>query len=147
MAVGWTDARARLAAQLLTVNITTPITQTIKRVYTNPPGSALDVPCFILYPAIRSIERYYGKRDKNYLVRCRLLVQDADIDQAAAICDSYREAALDVLDQDTTLNGTATEAFYESAAELSGFSYGGRDYVGLDVMVSIKLHEEVTFGA
>jgi len=142
----WAAARGALATALAAVSITSPISQTVKRVYESPPGTVQDVPCFIIYPPEVRIDRSYGQRDKTYTVRCRLLVSDQDLDQAAALVDAFRESAIDKMDDNTELGGNAETAFLDRVTEAQAYSYG-RMYTGLDCFVTIRLHDHKAFGA
>lgn len=143
--MAWRDARTRLKALLGTVSISSPDEQAIKRVYETPPGTVQDVPCFIIYPPALSVERSSSLRVKKYTVRLRLLVSDADLDRAADLVDAYREAVIDVFDGDLTLNRTCTQIVGPAVEEAASFGYGGRDYTGLDCLLTVEMKEAKSF--
>src|SRR3990167_8161155 len=141
--MAWTDIRAAIVARLELVSITSPVAQTVKKVYATPPPAIQDLPCFIIYPPRAVIARGAGGRTKLYTVRCRLLVKDADLDRAADLADAYREAAIDAFDADVVLfNGALAGQDCEEAA---GFLYGGVNYTGFDCLLSITGVEGNTF--
>lgn len=143
----WAAVKARVVVTLATVNITAPITQTIKRVYPNPPGTIQDFPCFIIYPPAVEVERRpSGWRKNTYIVRLRCVVSDQDMDQAAALVDAYREATITAFDADTTLEGNATVILAQAFLEAGSVSIGGRDWTGLDCMLTIRDDSDVTYG-
>lgn len=147
--MAWADAKARIKTVLEGVSITTPETQSIARVFSDPPGSVPggDVPCFIIYPPSVAVGRGTARREKAYVVRLRLLVMDAGIEQAAAFVDAYREALVDAFDADVTLNGTASPGIIgQTVEEASGFSYGGIDYTGFDCLLTVSMVEAKAFG-
>lgn len=145
--MAWSDAKAQLVAILAGVAITSPVAQTVKKVYANPPGTVQDVPCFIVYPPSVVVERPSGTvREKRYQVRCRLLVLDADLDRASDLCDAYREAVIDTFDDDVTLNLTVSNSEM-AIEEASSFTYGQRSYTGFDVVLTIDMTDAVTHQA
>ncbi len=145
--MSWADAKTQLATVLATVAITSPIVQTIKRVYSDPPGTIADLPCLIIFPPAVIIERNYGHRDKSYIVRCQLFVTDADLDRAAALVDAYREAMIDVMDDNTELNGTSESAMLDRIEEAKALEYGGRNCTGFSAFITVRLHDNKTFGS
>jgi len=143
--MAWINARARIKALLETVSITSPVEQTIKRVYETPPGTVQDLPCFIIYPPALTVERGSSLRIKHYTVRLRLLVSDADLDRAADLVDAYREAVIDVFDGDVTLNGTCTQIVGPAVEEAASSSYGGRDFTSIDCLLTVEIKEAKAF--
>lgn len=151
MARSWTDAKARIATLLAAVSITSPVAQTIKKVYSNPPGAVQDVPCFIIYPpAVPRNERPSGSlRTQEYVVRLRLLALDADLERAAALCDAYRSivlgegAALGTFDADVTLNATCVAILGPTAEEAASFQYGAKSYTGIDFLLTLRFSEAI----
>ena len=97
----WSSARARIVVLLATLKLAEPVLSTIAKVYPTPPPTIGDLPCFVIYPPALKVERGPGIRIKTYTVRLRLLVTDADLEQAADLVDAYREAVVDVFDTDT----------------------------------------------
>lgn len=138
--------RDRLAAILGAIVITSPVAASIVRVYEMPPSTVEDMPCFIIYPPALKVERgSSGLRIKTYTVRLRCLVSDEGVERAAALVDAFREAIIDAFDSDLTLAGTATQIVGPEVVEASGFSYGGRDYVGMDCLLTVQIKEARAF--
>ena len=143
--MAWRDARREIKNLLETVSITSPVKQAINRVYETPPETVQDLPCFIIYPPALAVERSSSLRIKRYTVRLRLLVSDADLDRAADLVDAYREAAIDVFDGDLTLNHTCTQIVGPAVEEAASFAYAGRDYTGLDCLLTVEIKEARAF--
>jgi hypothetical protein len=144
----WADAKARIAVDLAAVSITSPVAQTIKHVYVDPPGSIQDLPCFIIYPPACKLERANSIRYKHYAVRLRLLLSDEKLDRASALVDAYREALLDALDAEVTLEGTATlieGPDIEEAADFEIPQGSGKHYTGFDALLTVHIREAKTF--
>jgi len=137
--VSYADARARIATVLATVAITSPIEQTIKKVYADPPGTIGDVPCFILYGSSGSVGWMMGGTSgvESHTERVRLLIYDSDLDRAANIVRAYRMALLTAFASEGGLgNAAVIEGF--SWDEPASFSYGGKDFTGQDFMITFN---------
>lgn len=155
MARSWTDAKARIKTLLEAVAITAPVAQTIKRVYADPPAAILDIPCFVIYPpAVVENARPSGMlRRQQYVARLRLFVKDADLDQAAALCDAYRSVVLGegtapgVFDVDVTLNQTCVMIDGPTAEEAAAIQHGGKLYTTIDFLLTLYFAEGITFEA
>jgi hypothetical protein len=144
--VTWADARTQLATILGTVSITSPIEQTIKRVYATPPGTVQDRPCFIIFPPALTVERHMGGlRIDHHRIRIALLTLDADKDVAADIVEAYREAFADMLDANVTLNGTVTQIEAQETEEGSSVTFGGVEYQGCITFLTVETKRSVTY--
>jgi len=145
---GWKDARAELKTILEGVSITSPITETIARVYEFPPAQVQDQPCIIIYPPALDVQRNIGSlRIKNYRVICRLLLRDEDLGRASELADAYREALADKIDDNVTLNGKATVVSSQEITAVGNFSEAGYPFFGLDCILGIEFKETATFNA
>jgi len=143
--MAWADAKARIVAILEGVSITDPVSE-IKRVYPNPPGTIGDVPCVIVYPpALTVVRQSSSLRKKTYTIRLRLLVTDADLATASALVDAYREAVVDAFDADLTLNYTASIIDGPNMEEAASFTYGQRQFTGMDCILGITLMEAANY--
>jgi len=140
--MAWADAKARIVAVLETLEITD---SEINRVYPNPPGTIGDVPCVIVYPPAVTVDRANSVRTKHYTVRLRLLLTDADLAQAAALVDAYREALIDLFDDELTLSTTATAIEGPTVEEASSFTYGAKAYTGFDALLTVHIEEGKAF--
>ena len=141
----WPAARTQLVSALAAVNITTPITETIRKVHEFPPATIQDWPCFIIYPPRREIDRGLSNRRVTILtVRCRLLVSDQDLDQAAEIVEAYIEATVDALDTQIRLGESISSSQDQVIEEAASFTYGDKTYTGFDMLMSINLTEART---
>ncbi len=143
--MSWPDAKTALAADLATVEITSPFAQTIAKVHEDPPGSIVDLPCIVIYPPALNVRRQNSIRYKDYRVRLRLLVSDVDLSRAAALIDSYREALVDVFDAELTLGGNATNIEGPEIEEGSAFTIGGKTFTGFDAFLTVHLREGKSF--
>jgi len=143
--MAWADAKARIVEILEGVSITEPQSE-IKRVYTDPPGTVQDLPCFIIYPpALTVVRQSSSLRKKVYTVRLRLLVSDGDLATASALVDAYREAVVDAFDADLTLNFTASIIDGPNMEEAASFTYGQRQFTGMDCILGITLMEAANY--
>jgi len=143
--MAWADAKARIVEVLEGVSITDPESE-IVRVYPNPPGTVQDVPCFIIYPpALTVVRQSSSLRKKVYTIRLRLLVTDADLATASALVDAYREAVVDAFDADLTLNFTASIIDGPNMEEAASFTYGQRQFTGMDCILGITLMEAANY--
>jgi hypothetical protein len=145
MGQSWRDSRDRIAALLATVAITEPVENSIQRVYETPPETVQDLPCFIIYPPALTVERGSSLRVKTYTVRLRLLVMDADADRAADFTDAFREAVVDVFDTDVTLSANCAQIVGPKIEEAASFSYGGREFIGMDCFLTVQIKEAKAF--
>lgn len=146
MTLNWLTARAEIAAILTGVAITSPINETIHRVYETPPKQASDYPCVIIIGTAKAApERAMALRDREYTARLRLVVQDADINRAADIIDALQEAIIDAFDQNVTLNGNVSNLIGPSWLEPGMIDAGGQDQFGADAFVRFFMTDAVTF--
>jgi len=131
------DIRDALAARLLGVAITLPSTQSIAKVYATPPATIQDVPCFIIYPPRREVNRSAGTRQVLYTVRCRCLVLDADLDVAADLADSFSEATIVRMEGDFKL--AEAPVVGQTCEEPAAFRYGNTQYAGFDLLLRLNV--------
>ncbi len=147
MPMAWAAAKAELVTILGGVSITSPITQTIARVYPDPPAAVQDLPCVIIYPPSLDVQRIAGTRYKVYRSRLLLLVRDEDLDRAAAIVDAYRESLVDAFDSNVRLNGAAQRIDGPAVEPAADFKYGLGDYTGFGAILTVHLQDAVAFSA
>jgi hypothetical protein len=139
----WPQARSRLVTDFTGLAISSPSAQSIVRVYATPPANVEDLPCVVLYPpAVQVTRGPSSRRQKLYTVRCRFLMSEERIDVAAEIVDGFREAAIDVLDIDVTLEGAVSHIASQRCEEAASFAYGDRQYVGFDCLLDLQLVEQ-----
>jgi hypothetical protein len=144
--MAWREARAQIAAILAAIYITDPVVLAIKRVYTTPPATVQDVPCFIIIPPALKVERgASGLRIKTYTVRIRCLVSDEALDRAHDLVDAFREAIVDAFDSDITLNHTVTQIVGPNVEEAGGAKYGSIAYSGMDCLLTVQIQEARNF--
>lgn len=139
--------RGALATLLGTLAITDPSAVTIKRAYEFPPDTIEDLPAAVIFPPSGDAEYHIALREKTYRVPVRILVSDADVDKAAEFVDAWREALIDLVDQNVSVTGTATKAWVSDWSRASSFDYAGRPYVGLDVTIDAELKQARNFAA
>lgn len=146
--MAWSDVRTRLATDLATVAITSPVAETVKRVYTFPPRIVQDYPAFIIYPPTVRVERGpSGRRIKHVVVRIRFVFADEDLDTAAEYLDAYREAVIDMFDTEIALGltGGVQHIVGPDVQEVAGFKFGDRDFIGQDFLLSMQIKDNVTY--
>ena len=146
--MAWSDIRARLAVVLDAIAVTSPSAESIKRVYLTSPATVEDLPCFIIYPPAVEVERRPGgwRVNKYGPLRLRCLVRDADVAVAVDFLDAFREATIAAFDAEIRLENEATLVQSQRIDEAKAFKYGGRDYVGFDCILGVRLDEQVTYG-
>ena len=145
-------ALARIKTVEEGLSITSPVTQSIKHVYTYiPHQSAMpEVPCFMHNYALTSVQHFPGgSRKQIYTVTSQFLSGDADLDQAAAIASAFLAEWLDAFSNDLTLNGNCTGPIVVRGADptLVKLDYAGQSWVGLDLLIELIFGPEgVTVG-
>lgn len=144
--MGWAEARTAIASYVGTVTIAAPVVQVIKRVYELPPASLADSPCAILYPPSVTVERGEGQRWKFYRLRIRVITHDAELEQAAGIVDSFREAMVDEWDEHLTLGALGYPVTGQAISEAQSFQYGNKTYTGFDMFLDLTIEEGKEFG-
>jgi len=145
--VGYEDARSRIATVLAGVSITSPTAMAIKKAYEDPPATVEDHPCFILYGSAGQAEWMAGgdATEEDHTERCRLLVHDAELERAARLVRAFRAATILAFRAESGLQGHAT-VFGFRWEEPKAFTYGGRDYTGLDFLIGFHVNSPATDG-
>src|SRR3990172_2040237 len=93
--MAYSDARSRIATVLATVSITSPVTLAIAKVYTDPPATIQDWPCFVMYGAEGEYDYTAGGAaiaEELETEFVQLFIRDDDADQAAAIVRAFQVA-------------------------------------------------------
>lgn len=138
--MAYEDVRTQLATVLATVEIDSPIAETIAKVYTDPPASLEDPPCFVLYGSAGGREWMLGGGavEEEHTERVRLLIRDPDADRAGALRRAYREAALTALVNQSGLgdNGVLTRLAWEEPAAFPAY---GDHVTGMDFLVTFQV--------
>lgn len=138
--LSWLTARAEIAATLTGIAITSPLVQTIQRVYETPPKQVSDFPCLIIMGTAKDPpERSSGLRQRDYTARIRLIVEDADLDRAADIIDAFEEAMIVAFDGNLTLNGAVSNLIGPSFLEPGFVDVGGQEHRGVDAFVRFRM--------
>lgn len=146
--MAWSDARARIAANLATVAITTPAPATIKRVYEFPPLNLEDFPCFVIFPPSVELERGPNlRRMKVYTSRLRLFVKDENLATAVEHLEAWRESMFDMWDSDVALGNVGGVVNIEgpSALEPGAGFYNDQQYTVQDYMLTVRIRESISF--
>lgn len=144
--INWLIARAEIATILTGVAITTPLAQSIARVYETPPKIAPDFPCIIIVGTAKGEpERSADIRTREYTSRIRLLVKDADVNRAADIIDAFEEAIVDRFDINLTMNGKVSNLHGPSWLEPGTLDSGGQDQWGADAFVRFVMVDNPGF--
>ena len=140
------DSLVTLQAAL---SITSPISQTIKRAYKTVPkqDSMPETPCWINIPRLVRVSHVASARMQNWQIRSQLLVDDADVNQAADIALAYIQAFLDALSDAQTMNGLPLILGEITGGDLTGFERSGRVFTGIEVITTLQVPlESVTVG-
>lgn len=150
--ITFSPALDRIAAVQLGLSITSPVAETIKRVYRVAPkqSDALsDRPCFI--NTVDVPEVHWGanaQRHRMYTVGMQLVVDDADKDVGREIALSFLEALIVAFHDDLTLNFTCTSQVLRGGSPtLAILTWGGRDYVGLQLFMDVRIYDVGVAGA
>src|SRR3989304_9589269 len=91
--MAYSDARSQIGAVLATISISSPIVASIQKVYSDPPETIQDWPCFVMYGAEGEYDytaggAAIGEEPGTELVQ--LFIKDDDADQAAAIVRAFQ---------------------------------------------------------
>ena len=144
--INWLTARAEIASILTGVAITSPISETIHRVFETPQTMISDLPCVMIVGVAKSEpQRSSGLRQREYTARLRLIVQDADIQRAADIIDALQEAITDRFDINLTLNGKVSNLNGPQWLEAGPVDGGGQDRQGVDGFVRFSMDDDIVF--
>ncbi|MBF8255135.1 MAG: hypothetical protein HW375_42 [Anaerolineales bacterium] len=110
MAGTYEEARTAIKTALATVAITSPIVQSIKKVYEYPPATLQDRPCFVMWGSEMDAEWMMGGLvdERVHTEHFQLFLQDSDIDQGFKLVMAYRAALLTALKTQGGLGGHAT---------------------------------------
>lgn len=129
--------------------ITSPIVESIKRVYKYMPNqseSINDCPCFVNTWTLLPVLRMPSLRETEYDVRMWLVVKDMNQSRAADIATAFMDQILTVFDTNLTLGGTVSHHdLMGGTPTLIGFDWAGGPYVGLDLHLHMYLKDFVTF--
>lgn len=142
----FSPALDRIAAVQLGLTISSPIAETIKKVYRVPPKQSdvlADQPCFINtfdLPDVRF--GVNGQRHRTYTVGMQLLVDDVDNDRGREIALAFLESLIVAFQDDLTLAGTASSiALRGGSPTLAVLEWGGRAYVGLQLFMDVYIYD------
>lgn len=135
--MAYQDARDRIKTVLEGLSVTTPLAQSIARVYAEPPGTVQDLPCFVMYGSAAGTVEYSAggaSIEESETEHLRLLIRDADLERAAEFTREYRKALIAAFKSEAGLgaHGLIVRLRWE---ELSGFRYGNKDHAGQDFFI------------
>ncbi len=134
-------------ADALALSVTSPIATSVKKVWPYfPPASAVitNTPCFINTYSVREVRYESALRRVRYGVHARLVVYDANSDQAAKIAASFQQPIIDRFGDNITLSGLSgwfvNELRFENEQpvvfdDLSAAA--GKTLIGLDFFIDI----------
>jgi hypothetical protein len=141
--VSYEDARARLATVLATVAITSPIVQSIQRVYTEPPQTIQDAPCIILFGSDMDEDWTAGGAavEQQQVELVQLFLKDEDAARAFELAMAYRAAILTTLKAESGLAGHAVISglHFDRPAGLEYPRGSGVVYAGLQFTVTFSV--------
>lgn len=144
--IAWLTARAEIATILTGVAISSPVAATIKRVYETPHKHVTDLPCVVVVGTAKPlIIRSSGLREREYVARLRLVIDDADLEQTADMIDAFEEAIIDAFDANLTLNGKVSNLNGPAWEEPETFDVGGQTRWGADALVSFRMFDDPGF--
>lgn len=136
--MSYDDARSTIQTTLAGLAITSPLAQSIKKIYADPPATVQDLPCYIMYGSSGSVEWVFGGSMtlEEHTERLRLLVYDSDSDRAANLVRAYRAAMITAF---AALGGLSGNGLIRAFVweEPSSFTYGGREYTGQDALITV----------
>ena len=141
----WPAARAELVTLLEAVAITTPIAQTLARVYPYPVETYQDLPCLVLHSS-PLVPRYaVSLVHKERVIPIELLLIDADQARAVELVEAYQDAILDVLIANLTLNGNAANVPEPTFSAGESGDINGVPVVSMTFALTVRLTEAATF--
>jgi hypothetical protein len=144
--VDWAGAEAAIKTILEALSITSPITQTIARVYIDPPATLQDAPAFLMTSEITEHADGPWGCKIVYLVHLQLLLRDEDQAQAGAIVKAYRAALVTAFHSHLALSGTVEIATSPLGGKLAGLLFAGIQYVGAEFTLTVMVMSAPTFG-
>lgn len=148
MATSWSTARTAIASIIEAVSITTPIAESIKKVFQTQPANIADFPCVIIMGAAKRVTRPPSLRSKYYDVRVRLVIRGADLARSADVIDAFEEAIIDAFDNAVKFNLAGENYLLMEGPnweEPGMFDIGGQAHSGADAILSIKLQDAKAF--
>lgn len=139
------DARAELVTLLEGVSITTPIDQSISRVYPYPAKTYQDLPALVLGPSPLRPRYAVSLVHKEREIPIELLLIDADQARAVELVEAYQDAILDVLMANLTLNGNAANVPPPDFSAGEPGDINGVPVVSMTFTLTVRLTEAATF--
>lgn len=152
MAQGIRAALDRIKAVEETLSITSPLAQSIERVYKYVPSRLAmpEVPCFIHTYSLAEVQHLpNAQRKQMYVIRTQFLSGDADQDKASDIASAFLEKWVDAFSADLTLNGACSGPIRMRGGDptLTALEYAGKSWIGLDLAMDVPMGPEaVTVG-
>ena len=141
------EIRTRLGA----LAITTPIAQTVARVWDPlPPDSVVisDVPSWGLSLSFLGADRTASQYVEHYTLRMQLFIKDADRDRAIKIARSFHVALLAAFAPHPTLAATVTDHTLRGGTPTEAIlTRNDLTYTGLDEYMDITIKNAMTYDA
>lgn len=150
----WRTAKEALAVRLATIAITDPVTQSIAKVFPDPPASIEPglLPCIVFGESSMDDEWGSSVARERYVLTCTLMLRDEDSERASDLVESYRDALKEKLRHNLALLVPATPTSpHAGIFEGPSFTapgdvlYGTARYLGFQFTVSVIVTEPVTF--
>lgn len=133
----WAAIKAELAT-IAAVSVTSPAAQTL-HVYENPPETLQDLPCAVIFPPGRGVNRANAALQRRlYNVRIRVFVTDESLATAADLLDNFAEEFLDAFDAAVRANSTASLVVGPEVEAPAEFLYADRSLVGFDAILTVQ---------
>lgn len=147
MAFSMRTALDRIVTIQTALTITSPVADAVKRVYRLPPKGTvpLEPTCFMNSAELIQHERGM-LRQRIYLVRMQLFVQDVDWDRAGDMAMAYQDKLTIALDNDLTLSiaGVPSCTLWRSLrGGPRNLIWNGVEMPGLDMFMDVVLGGEV----
>lgn len=127
----------------LALSVSSPVARTVKKVWPYfPPADQVvtDTPCFVNTYAVTGVNFESAVRRVRYAVHARLVIYDANSDQAAKIAASFQEPIIDRFGSNILLSGLSgwmvntlrfeseQPVFFEDLSAASGKALLGLDF-------------------
>jgi hypothetical protein len=145
-ALSWLLARDEIVSILTGVAITDPAAVTLAKVYENHRNQITDFPCVIIMGASKPDPvRSSGLREREVVVRLRLVMRDADLHRTEAMLDAFEEAITTVLDNNLSLNGKVSNLNGPAWEEADTLDVGGQSRAGADALVTFRMLDDPGF--
>lgn len=139
-------AYSNLVTTLGALSITTPVPQSMARVYTWRPDAtkAIDTPCVMASWTLTSLNvPAFGYRKQRYTVTLQGFMAEQQQNQALAIATAFYVALVDALCADPRLSESVTQwsDLRSNDPALVGLDWNGLSYYGWQLYLDLQMDE------